>query len=240
MKSFLQIAAVLMTPMLVASCTQSHNHFAFAGKSIKSGASGEPILVEIYLVQVTNDNLADAGIPDLPQSSDDLITPSKLLSCLSEPNGAAVIDMARLVCQEDANARGDLINTVYIKRTHPGSETTTYVSYDNVHRMSIAPSLIDDDHVHVKLKYSYSGIDSNSEDAEAPPEKISYSFEDSVTVSRDSPNIIGASQVGDSTLFLIVFVDLYNDLPADTEPDAKSQYVHSVLKAKTANHPCRI
>jgi hypothetical protein len=175
--------------------------------------STESVLVEAYLVQVSNAVLAGAGTALLPGEDKESVSITKLLWCMKDPNGGKVVSMGRAFCRTKETAKSSNTKTVYVAQTTTqvptaGSalQSVTYQSYDSRNEIDVNPYINENGTIVLGLNFVYAGFTESKADEgrQAPPGKFGYNFNSMLTIKPNQPMIVGGMQSGDSSLFLIV------------------------------------
>jgi len=94
----------------------------------------DSVLVETYLVEVSNSALAASGTAVLPgDGKKESVSITKLLWCMKDPNGGRVISTARVLCRANEEVKSRTDETTYIKQIapEPSSQSAQYVSFNS-------------------------------------------------------------------------------------------------------------
>lgn len=178
--------------------------------------STDSVLVEAYLVEVSNAALASSGTAVLPgDGKKDAVSITKLLWCMKDPNGGKVADMARVICRTGDEAKNAVAKTVYVKQVstqvsttgHP-IESVTYRSYDSKSEISATARIGEEGLIRLRLRFMCEEIDADKAAEGTPPGRLAYSFDSIIIVRPNQPMIVGGMQSGDSSLFLIVRAEI--------------------------------
>jgi len=171
--------------------------------------STDSVLVEAYLVQVSNMALAASGTALLQED----IGITKLLWCMKDPNGGKVLSMARVSSRNNDTAQSGTSKTVYISHTTTRAPTTenaitstTYQPYNSRNEIEARPYINEDGRIVLQLKFRCEDFTESKagEEQQAPPGKLGYDFDSTITIKPNQPMIVGGMQSGDSSLFLVV------------------------------------
>jgi len=178
--------------------------------------STDSVLVEAYLVEVSNAALAASGTAVLPgDGKKESVSIIKLLWCMKDPNGGKVADMARVICRTGDEAKNAVAKTVYVKQIstqvattgHP-IESVRYNAYDSKSEISATARIGEEGLIRLRLRFMCEEFDADKSAEGTPPGKLAYSFDSIIVVKPNQPMIVGGMQSGDSSLFLIVQAEI--------------------------------
>jgi len=169
------------------------------------------ILAEAFVVRISNEALAEAGINPIGQTPEG-ISILKVLWCLKDKERAEVISGAKVMVRNDDRSKSKNEKTFYIKRESPiatskeatvTKQSITFDPYES-HKQFEIYAWVEEDNV-VGLEYSYSefGVSEN-EDAVMPLNQFSYDWSGRLISLSGKPMIAGAVQDEDETIFLIL------------------------------------
>jgi hypothetical protein len=179
--------------------------------------STDSVLVEAYLVEVSNAALAAAGTALLPDDSKKSVSITKLLWCMKDPNAGKVESMGRAIARSNEMAKNSITKTIYVSQSTTQVPTTgnpihsvTYQAYDSRNEIEVRPYISKDGPMFLELKFRYNGVTENKtgEENQTPPGKLAYNFDSIITIKPNQPMIVGGMQSGDSSLFLIVRAEI--------------------------------
>jgi hypothetical protein len=170
------------------------------------------ILVEAFMVRVSTDALAEAGVNPIGQSPEG-ISILKILSCLDNPDNAEVISGSKVTAGHKHEAQVRNEETFYIKRESVNvsmgkqgpveSKNVRFDNYSSGKRFNVVPRIQSDDKIRLEASYSDTGIVEN-EDETIPPTQLNYDWSGIIVLESGIPMIASASQNGDATIFLIL------------------------------------
>ncbi|MHC5138464.1 MAG: hypothetical protein ACYSOF_01010 [Planctomycetota bacterium] len=138
------------------------------------------VLVEAFVVRVSTEALAEAGVNPIGQSPEG-VSILKILSCLDDAERGEVVSGAKLTARNGKEARVKDEKHIYVK-----SERGNSVSYQAF-----------------ECGKNF-GITARFEDKETPPTISSNNWVGVVTMSAGKPVIAGAAQDDDTVTFLIL------------------------------------
>jgi len=171
------------------------------------------VLVEAYLLQVSNEALSAAGVAPVPQNSTESATVLKLLQCMVEPENGRVISSAGVTVKINDEAETSSKKTRYLPRkkmskTSKGTvESVSYSSYSTSVDFNVRLYDMNDDRIRMSFEYKYRGLDTSSEacvSQESPPDTVEFSAQSSPTIPLDKAIIISSSQEEGTSMFFIL------------------------------------
>jgi hypothetical protein len=178
----------------------------------------DSVLVEAYLVEVSNAALAASGTAMLPgDGKKESVSITKLLWCMKDPNAGKVVSMGRILCFAKRYAKSSTRTEVPVKTTEiqvasAGTpiQSVSYNRYASMNEIEVRPDIIKDGSVFLELKFKYDGFTENKTDGirQVPPETLGCNFDSTVVVNPNQPMIVGGMQSGDASLFLIVRAEI--------------------------------
>jgi hypothetical protein len=225
MSKSLYFKSVLMAMILCIisfAAVSAQDQPADKPQPLQEKPSTDSVLVEAYLIEVSNAALAAAGTALLPDDSKKSVSITKLLWCMKDPNGGKVVSMARAFCTTGETAKSSTTKTIYVSRSTTqvpmegkAIRSVTCQPYDSRNEIEVEPYTNEmytkgSGSILLQLKFKYEGFTVNEarEQELAPPGKIAYNFESNVMIKPNQPMIVGGMQSGDSSLFLIVRAEI--------------------------------
>ena len=170
------------------------------------------VLVEVFMVRVSTEALAEAGVNPIGQSPEG-ISILKILACLEDPEKAEVVSGAKVTASQ--NDKSQIRNKkcfpvkTEINRTRPGpqglaeTKDITFNEYESGSSLSVVPRIQPEGSIGLEVAYSYNGIIEN-EDTMTPPTIISYDWSGVLVLRSGVPAIASATQDDESVTFLIL------------------------------------
>jgi hypothetical protein len=213
---FKSIVIVAVLCMVSAGAAQAEQQ-GDKGQQPQPKPPADSVLVEAYLVEVSNASLEASGTDLLPDDSRKAVSITKLLWCMKDPNNSRVADSARVICRANDAAKSAITKTVYVKRIatqvsdtgHP-IESVTYQAYDVQSQIDVVSRIHEDNSIGIELKFRYEGLADGTDDeaAQSPPAKLAYSFESMILLRPNQPLIVGGMQNEDTSLFLVARAEI--------------------------------
>lgn len=170
------------------------------------------VLVEAFVVRVSNAAIAEAGVNPISQSPEG-ISILKILWCLEDQEKAQVISGAKLMARHKRGSESSNRATSYIKsekvktvQTKQGPVETKDVrfdTYDSGVEFNIRPWVMAENIIGFEYSYLGSGVN-EGEDTTMPPDRFSYEWSGYLAIQSGKPVIAGAVQGQDNTTFLIL------------------------------------
>jgi len=183
-----------------------------AGEKQPDPYANASVLVEAFVVRVSTEALAEAGVNPMGQSPEG-ISILKILSCLDDPEKAEVISGAKVMAGHNDEARTKNRDTFYIKRESVStamekqgpveSKSITFDSYSSGKTFEAVPRIQSEGTIRLEASYSDSGIIEN-EDQTIPPTLINYDWSGVLVLQSGIPAIVGAAQDDETITFLIL------------------------------------
>jgi hypothetical protein len=171
------------------------------------------VLVEAFVVRVSTEALAEAGVNPIGQSPEG-VSILKILSCLDDAERGEVVSGAKLTARNGKEARVKDEKHIYVKSERGNS--VSYQAFECGKNFGITARFNSDKAITVEYAYFESSFEEN-EDKETPPTTSSNNWvgvvtmsagkpviAGAVTMSAGKPVIAGAAQDDDTVTFLIL------------------------------------
>lgn len=158
------------------------------------------VLVEAFVVRVSMEALAEAGVNPIGQSPES-ISILKILSCLDDADKGKVFSGAILTARNGKEARVKDEKHIYVKSERGNS--VSYEAFESGKNFGITTRFNSNNAITVEYSYSQSSFE-ESEDKETPPTTFSNNWVGVLTMSAGKPVIAGAVHDDDTATFLIL------------------------------------
>jgi hypothetical protein len=225
LKSVLMVMILCVIPFAAASaaseqpCNKEQSQQGGNAQPPQEKPSTDSVLVEAYLVEVSNAALAASGTAMLPgDGKKESVSITKLLWCMKDPNAGKVVSMARAFCRTGETAKSSTTKTVYVEHTAappvPATAhavmSSTFQPYDSKSEIEVRPYINEAGPMFLELKFRHEGFNGQNtkKGLVLPPDKLAYNFDSTLTIKPGQPMIVGGMQNGDLTLFLIVWAEI--------------------------------
>ena len=176
------------------------------------------VAVEAYLVQVSAKALREAGVSVIPSKSEEAISITKLLSCMTAGKDKGVlISSTRVVVKDNEEAKSTITNTHNLRlpattRTKKGPEESYKIQkYQSETRTTVTIHVADDGLLRIQLSFDHSGLTFDMADKikeDMPPDLVEYRLDEIFEIKEGRSVIVGSEQSGDKGLFLVVRAEI--------------------------------
>lgn len=178
------------------------------------------VLVEAFMVEVSNDALAEVGVNPIGQAPDG-ISILKILACLNDTEKAEVISGTKAMACHNQSTKISNNNTYYFKveqgkeeefrKPKPAVITRSFTinSCDSDREFEVVPHIQKDDRIRLQANFSYSEMAEN-EDQMIQPDEIRFVWRGVLAAESGKPVVAGAAQNDESVVFLILTATIQN------------------------------
>ncbi len=193
MRSTKRIAVILLVSVVCISAG-----FGTEDQNQLDPYENTSILVEAFVVRVSTEALAEAGVSPIGQGPKG-ISILKIMSCLDDPEKAAVVSGAKVVAGHNEESEVHNRNTTFFKTENGNS--VSYNAYENGIQFEVSTYI--EKAIHLQYTFSTSFAEEDRKSS-GPPNTFSLDWRGGVSAASGKPFVAGAVQDDDSTTFLIL------------------------------------
>lgn len=195
----MMVSRKMIVLLLVSGCCTVAGFCAEAEKQ-PDPYKNTSVLVEAFVVRVSTEALAEAGVNPIGQSPAG-ISILKIMSCLDDPEKAEVFSGAKVMVRHRNEGKVQNRNTLYVKRQNTSGDD--YKAYSN--GISLEASIRIGEEKAVGLEYTFSAsLFEENKDNASPPDKYAFDWSGLISVRSGNPVIAGAVQNDEAVTFLIL------------------------------------
>jgi len=210
-------AVVLCTTLLVGVCDAETAKTA-TEKEVKNPYENSRILIEAFVVEVKLDALYKAGVGPVGQRPNS-VSMEKILQCLRDENKAKVTAGAKVAVKNSQDGGMRSSENRYIEREAMRREKDVnqpvpipakiFDSYEISTQFSALAYVGPEKDITVEFTFDQSTVDAASK-SDRPPMRINRQWKSEVCLEAGKPGIAGATQDGQTVVFLIIAADIEN------------------------------
>ena len=172
-------------------------------------AGAVPVLVEAFVVEVNLPALARLDVSPIGQEPH-AVSVDDLLKCL-DTGQARVIGGGKAVSQTEARTGVEATETTYIGSHRDAPPGTNYNAYQSTMKLAVGVSPVSETAVSVQFSIAQTRFAHEVRTSDAPPATENWSWSSATTLELGRPQIVAATQDGESAVFLILTAHAQNE-----------------------------